>query len=118
VVYITHHMPSAYATELAVAALARVFTPAGELLHVAAAAIAQDYPVAIFSSARWRFWAATSAPSTSSSIASSVTVRPGIAERDASYERLAENRGQILQLAGQVAGAREANNGRLGRYQQ
>ena len=45
-------------------------------------------------------------------------VRAGIAARDAVYERLAENRREIMGLAGQLARAREANNGRLGRYRQ
>jgi ABC-type Mn2+/Zn2+ transport system ATPase subunit len=98
--------------------LTRAFTPEGEDLHVAAAALVQDFPVAIFSWSEMEVLGRDPGPQRELVDRLLGEVRPSIAARDAIYEQLVENRQQIVRLARQLAQAREADKGALGRYRQ
>jgi ABC-type lipoprotein export system ATPase subunit len=98
--------------------LTRAFSPEGEDLHVAVAALPEDFPVAIFSWSEMEVLGREPGPQRELVDRLLGDVRPGIAARDAVYERLSENRALILGIARRLATARAADNGRLGRYRQ
>jgi energy-coupling factor transporter ATP-binding protein EcfA2 len=98
--------------------LTRAFTPDGEDLHVGAAAVAADFPVAIFSWSEMEVLGRDPGPQRELVDRLLDEVRPCVTARDGVYEGLAENRALILRLAGQLERARESNGGRLGRYRQ
>lgn len=96
----------------------RVFSPAGDDLHVSAAALGTDFPVSLFSWSEMEVLGRQGTLQRELVDRLLVGIRPLIAERDTVVARLAENRATIEELVRTMTGARRASNGLLGRYRQ
>jgi ABC-type cobalamin/Fe3+-siderophores transport system ATPase subunit len=96
----------------------RTFTPEGEDLRIGGEALINDFPVAIFSWSELEVLGREPGPQRDLVDRLLPGVRSLAADGDAVREQLAMNRSEITDLVAQLARARAANGGRLGRYRQ